>query len=336
MSLDLDRKDVVRNAYRVTCNRNETCLRVRVPGGHIQAEHLTAMRDIAQTYGNGTVHLTSRQGFEIPGIDYADIATVNRAIADYIRDSEVALGVEIDEPTEGYPAAGTRNISACIGSRVCPFANADTTSLAQKLEAATYPSHRHVKIAVTGCANDCAKTHLQDFGIIALSLVEFDEQRCIGCEACEQACRQRVTQAITMHNGRAVRDARRCIGCGECVVACPVNAWTRHPVPRFRVLVLGRTGKRNPRLAAPFLEWVTEDVVLHIVKNAYGFIEDYTDKSLRKEHLGYIVDRVGYHTFRDALLAGITLEPPALVARKLHFNGYWYEPDRAFDSTAAP
>lgn len=35
------------------------------------------IQEIAQTYGNGTVHLTSRQGFEIPGIPFDKIPEVN-------------------------------------------------------------------------------------------------------------------------------------------------------------------------------------------------------------------------------------------------------------------
>jgi anaerobic sulfite reductase subunit C len=95
------------------------------------------------------------------------------------------------------------------------------------------------------------------------------------------------------------------------------------------MVVLGRTGKRNPRLAATFLEWVTEDVVVQVLRNAYAFIDEHIDRSLGKEHLGYIVDRVGYALFRDAVLDGVSLPPGAKLARPLEFHGYWYERDRA-------
>jgi anaerobic sulfite reductase subunit C len=94
------------------------------------------------------------------------------------------------------------------------------------------------------------------------------------------------------------------------------------------MVVLGRTGKRNPRLAATFLEWVTEDVVVQVLRNAYAFIDEHIDRSLGKEHLGYIVDRVGYPLFRDAVLDGVSLPPGAKLARTLEFHGYWYERDR--------
>lgn len=327
-----DRKNLTKNAYRITSQRTVTCLRIRVPGGHLPSRHLATVQQIAETFGNGTVHLTSRQGFEVPGIAMDRVADVNRALEPLIEDVEAAIGVEILDSDGGYPAAGTRNVSACIGSRVCPFANYDTTAMAQRIERVVFPNDYHVKIALTGCPNDCAKAHMQDFGIIGQARVEIDPERCVGCEACVKNCRKRVTEALRMVNYRAVRDERRCIGCGECVGCCPTNAWTRNPTPLFRMVILGRTGKRNPRLAATFLEWVTEDVVIQVLRNCYAFIDEQIDRTLPKEHLGYIVDRAGYPAFRRAVLDGVALPPGARVARSLDFHGYWYERDKAYES----
>lgn len=322
MSRDIDTRAVIKNAWRISARRNLSCLRIRIPGGHLAARHLELIRMIAEKYGNGTVHLTARQGFEIPAIPYDRMAEVNRLLKPLIEEIEGSLGVAISPAENGYPAAGMRNVSACIGNRVCPFANVDTTSLAQKLEAILYPNHFHVKVAVTGCPNDCAKAHLQDFGIIGICEPQLESGRCIGCEACAKVCRKKVTGAIAMDSFRPRRDPRLCIGCGECVLACPVNAWSRYPKPLYRLVILGRTGKRNPRLAAPFLDAVEEAPLLHVVRNCFGFIETYIDKSLPKEHLGYIVDRAGYPVFREAVLKGVTLNPAAVVAESLQFQGY--------------
>lgn len=322
MSRDIDTRAVIKNAWRITARRNLSCLRVRVPAGHLAARHLELIRTIAEQYGNGTVHLTSRQGFEIPGIPYDRIPEVNRLMAPFIGEVEGGLGIPIDTPGTGYPAAGMRNISACIGNRVCPYANADTTSMAQKLEAILYPNHYHVKVAVTGCPNDCAKAHLQDFGIIAICEPELESGRCIGCEACAKTCRKKVTGAISMHNFRPRRDPVLCIGCGECVLACPVNAWSRVPKHLYRLLIMGRTGKRNPRLAAPFIDAIEEAPLLQILRNCFSYIDPNIDKSLPKEHVGYIVDRTGYPAFREAVLKGVTLNPQAVVAESLTFAGY--------------
>lgn len=106
-------------------------------------------------------------------------------------------------------------------------------------------TNRHVKVAFTGCSNDCAHVALNDFGIIGMTEPQYDPARCIGC--------------------------------GVCVVYCPTRAWTRSPERYFRVKIMGRTGKQNPRLAQDWLRWVDEDSIVKIVKNTYAFIEEYID-----------------------------------------------------------
>ena len=327
MSMDLDLKQVKKNAYRVTKVRNKTALRIRVPGGHLDVKHLDLIKEIADKYGNGSVHITIRQGFEIPDIPFEKMGEINEMLAPIIKGMEIDYGVSIDDVKAGYPAAGTRNISACIGNRVCPFANFDTSALAVKIEKAVFPNNHHVKIAVTGCPNDCIKAHLQDYGIIGVCEPEYDYERCIGCEACVTNCKKRVTGALTMVNGKVKRDERRCIGCGECVLKCPVSSWTRNPQKYYRVVIMGRTGKKNPRLAQTFIDWADEESIIKILQNTYDYVSKYIDTSLDKEHVGYIVDRTGYPIFREHILKGVTLNPKAKVAEFIDFSGYKYEKD---------
>lgn len=68
--MDINTKKLKKNAFRVTKVRNKTASRIRVPGGHLEAKYLPVLQHIAETYGDGTLHITNRQGFEIPGIDY--------------------------------------------------------------------------------------------------------------------------------------------------------------------------------------------------------------------------------------------------------------------------
>lgn len=327
MSLDIDVKKVKKNAYRITKVRNKTALRIRVPGGHLDTKYFDIIKEIADEYGNGSVHITTRQGFEIPDIDFDKIDEINKKLAPVIRGIEAENGVKIDEFEKGYPAAGTRNISACIGNRVCPFANVDTTALAFKIEEAVFPNDHHVKVAVTGCPNDCIKAHMQDYGIIGICEPQYEAEMCIGCEACVKNCTKKVTGALTMVNGKVKRDDRRCIGCGECVLKCPVSAWTRNPKKFYRLVIMGRTGKKNPRLAQVFIDWIEEESIIKILKNTYKYVDDYIDKTLDKEHVGYIVDRTGYQKFKEYVLKDVTLNKEAKVAELLNFNGYQYEKD---------
>ena len=120
--MDINTKKLKKNAFRVTKHRGITASRIRVPGGHLNAKYLGLIQEIAETYGNGTVHLTTRQGFEVPGIDMKNMDKVNELLQPIIE------GLEINQeiPGKGYTSAGTRNVSACIGNNVCPFANYNT------------------------------------------------------------------------------------------------------------------------------------------------------------------------------------------------------------------
>ena len=83
--MDINTKKLKKNAFRVTKERGLTASRVRVPGGHLDARYLSMIQEIAQQYGNGSVHMTVRQGFEIPGIRYEDMDKVNELLQPIIQ-----------------------------------------------------------------------------------------------------------------------------------------------------------------------------------------------------------------------------------------------------------
>lgn len=322
--MSVNTKKLVKNAYRVTRDRGITALRIRVPGGHLPVKYLDIIKEAAEKYGNGTVHITTRQGFEVPGIPVEMVEEVNRLIAPILKGMEMDMGVPVDDEEAGYPAAGTRNVSGCIGNRVCPYANYDTTGLALKIERTVYPNDFHVKIAVSGCPNDCIKAHMQDVGVLGQVEPVYNPDRCISCGACVENCRKRSTGALTMVNYRVERDEKRCLGCGECILTCPNSAWIRGD-NYYRLVIMGRTGKKNPRIARTFLEWVNEETVLKVIANMYDYIEKYIDRSLPKEHVGYIVDRTGFNVFKDEVLKNVELGEKAKVAEFIDFGGYFYD-----------
>ncbi|MBR3277229.1 MAG: sulfite reductase subunit C [Eubacterium sp.] len=321
--MDTNTAALKKNAYRVTKERGITCLRVRVPGGHLDAKYLPVLQEIAEKCGNGTLHITNRQGFEIPGIPFEKMPEVNRMI------QSVIDGLEINQEEEntGYPAAGTRNIIGCIGNRVCPYGNYDTTALARRIEKAVFPNDLHFKIAVTGCHNDCAKVRMHDFGVIGMTLPMFDPNRCVSCGACVKKCQKKSTGALTLSNFRPIRDPKRCIGCGECVLACPNHAWSRSPEKYFRLTLLGRSGKKNPRMGENFVKWIDEDSIVRIILNTYDYVKEYIDPDAPggKEHIGYIVDRTGVEEFLKWALKDVKLPEIAEVTKPLYWKGVTYE-----------
>lgn len=320
--MDINTKQLKKNAFRVTKERGITASRIRVPGGHMDAKYLSMVGHIAEEYGNGTVHITVRQGFEIPGIKYEDMPKVNELLQPIIE------GLDINQPEKGcgYSASGTRNIVACVGNRVCPYGCYDTSGLAQRIEKAVFPHDLHFKVAVTGCPNDCAKVRMHDFGVMGMTEPQYDKDRCVSCSACVKACKKKSVGALSMVNGKIIRNHEKCIGCGECVIQCPTRAWTRSKEKYYRLTLLGRTGKKNPRLGEDFIKWVDEDSIIKIILNTYDYVEEYIDKDapLRKEHIGYIVDRTGFEEYKKWALKDVSLPEKAEVSKTMYWSGISY------------
>ena len=321
--MDINVKKLKKNAFRVSKVRGETASRVRMPGGYIDAESMKRISEIADKYGNGSIFITNRQGVEIPGIKITDMDAVNKEIQ-LIIDHE---GTNQEKRDTGYAASGTRNVVACPGKRLCPFGNYDTTEFARKMEKQIFPNNLHFKVAFTGCSNDCAKVRMNDFGIMGMTEPQYNPDRCVTCEACVKGCKQKSVEALRVVNGKIERNTEKCIGCGVCITVCPTRAWTRSKEKYYRLVLLGRTGKKTPRLAEDFIKWVDEDSILKIVKNAYAYVERYIDTNAPdgKEHVGYIVDRTGFEEFYKWIMEGVTLGPKAEVAKTMYWGGKHYD-----------
>lgn len=320
--MDMNTKLLKKNAFRVTKERGITASRIRIPGGHVDAKYLSMIQNIAETYGNGTVHITSRQGFEIPGIKFQHMPQVNELLQPIIE----GLDINQKTPGEGYSAAGTRNITACVGNRVCPYGCYDTSGFAQRIEKAIFPNDLHFKIALTGCPNDCAKVRMHDFGIMGMSEPQYEKDRCVNCEACVKACKKKSVGVLQTVNYKVERNAEKCIGCGECVLACPTGAWTRDDEKLYRLTLLGRTGKKNPRLGEDFIKWVDEASIIKIILNTYDYVRHYIDANAPggKEHIGYIVDRTGFEEFKKWALKDVQLPSIAVVSTPIYWKGIQY------------
>ncbi|HCW53743.1 MAG TPA: sulfite reductase subunit C [Clostridium sp.] len=317
--MDINTKKLKKNAFRVSKVRGIGASRIRVPGGLLKSEVLGMVQEIADKYGNGLVHLTTRQGFEIEGIRYEDMEAVTKMLQPIIE----SLEINLEETDKGYTASGTRNITACIGNNVCPFANYNTAEFAKRIERAIFPNDLHFKVGLTGCSNDCGKARMHDFGIIGMTEPQYDMNRCVSCGACVKACKQLSVGALSVENYRVVRNKEKCIGCGVCVTKCPTRAFTRSKEKYYKLTLMGRTGKKNPRLGEDFLIWADEESIKKIILNTYKFVDKYIDPNApaRKEHIGYIIDRVGFEEYKKWALDGVELGPKTIMKHCLHWSG---------------
>ena len=91
--------------------------------------------------------------------------------------------------------------------------------------------------------------------------------------------------------------------------------------------MMGRTGKKNPRLAEDWLIWADEENIIKIVVNTYKFVKQYIDPNAPggKEHIGYIIDRVGFEEYKKWALEGVDLLPETVVRDRLYWSGIHYD-----------
>ncbi|MBR1693753.1 MAG: 4Fe-4S binding protein [Lachnospiraceae bacterium] len=186
-------------------------LRLQVVGGNLTAENIKTVSEVAEKYGHGYVHMTSRQGIEIPFIHFDDIETVRAELA--------KGGVK-----PGVCGPRVRTVTACQGSEICPSGCIDTYGLSQELDERYFGRElpHKFKFGVTGCQNNCLKAEENDLGIKGGMVISYIREACINCGVCVKACRE---GALTATENGIELDASKCNHCGRCVKSCPTDAW---------------------------------------------------------------------------------------------------------------
>jgi anaerobic sulfite reductase subunit C len=206
-------------------------VRLHVVGGRLTAAQLQAIRDASDRFGRGEVHLTSRQGVEIPHVPQGVLA----ALKEFLAPSGVEVGVA--GPT-------VRTVTACQGSRVCRSGVIDSPALAEAVDRELYgkPAPHKFKIGISGCVNNCIKAEENDAGIKGWIGPHWEAPACTFCGACQAVC---PTKAISASgDGKTlVVDPALCIGCGDCIPSCPTGSM-REQTRGYRIFAGGKFGRR--------------------------------------------------------------------------------------------
>ncbi|MDR2525156.1 MAG: 4Fe-4S binding protein [Oscillospiraceae bacterium] len=207
----VDYKALKDGGFMRQVQKNHFSLRLKVVGGNLEAEQLLTIAEIAKKYGGGRVHLTSRQGVEIPFIKLADVERVKAELE--------AGGVNT-----GVCGPRVRTVTACQGCAVCPSGCIDTYPLAAEISDRYFGRalpHKF-KFGITGCMNNCLKAEENDLGVKGGYTIAWLREACTLCGVCAKACRE---GAITQTETELLLEESRCNHCGRCVKACPFDAW---------------------------------------------------------------------------------------------------------------
>ena len=262
--------------------KNHFSLRLAVVGGNLTVENLRKIADVAETYGDGHVHLTSRQSVEIPFIKLEQVDEVKE---------ELAKG----DCKPGVCGPRVRTITACQGNQICPSGNIDSYDIAQKLDERYFARElpHKFKFGVTGCQNNCLKAEENDVGIKGASKVNWNADACIMCGVCEKACR---TDAITIADGKIELTEDKCNYCGRCAKACPTDAWETQT--GYLVSFGGLFGNRIYK-GEELLPVITSEETLFRVTDAA--IQFFDDNAKPSERFRYTIERVGIDKFKEAI-----------------------------------
>ena len=128
----------------------------RMPGGEVTPEQLIVIGEVARDFGLYT-KITGGQRIDLFGARVDQLPSIWQRLVEAGMESGHAYGKSL------------RTVKSCVGQTWCRYGVQDSTSLAVLLEL-RYRGLRaphKIKLAVSGCARECAEARSKDVGIIA-------------------------------------------------------------------------------------------------------------------------------------------------------------------------
>jgi nitrite reductase (NADH) large subunit len=155
--LNHDQIQDTNDAYMANIQKNGTYSVIpRVPGGEIFPDQLIAIGEVAKEF-DLYAKITGGQRIDLLGAHLNDLPAIWSKL--------VTVGLE----TGHAYAKSLRTVKSCVGQAWCRFGVGDSTALAIEVENRYkgLRSPHKIKMAVSGCARECAEAQSKDVGIIA-------------------------------------------------------------------------------------------------------------------------------------------------------------------------
>ena len=136
-------------------------IRIRIGAGLVLPYQLERIAELSKTYGNGILHVTTRQDIQIHEVKIEDTTDILEGL------------LEVGLSPRGGGGNTVRNVTACPEAGVCPkeefdvapYAIATAECLLQDRSSFNLP--RKYKIVFSGCSRDCAYACVADLGFFA-------------------------------------------------------------------------------------------------------------------------------------------------------------------------
>ena len=128
----------------------------RMPGGEVTAEQLIVIGEIARDH-DLYVKVTGGQRIDLFGARVDELPRIWRRLVDAGMESGHAYGKSL------------RTVKSCVGTSWCRYGQQDSVGMAVQLEnryRGLRAPHK-IKMAVSGCARECAEARGKDIGVIA-------------------------------------------------------------------------------------------------------------------------------------------------------------------------
>jgi len=256
-------------------------VRVRTRAGNMTSDQLRTVADLADKYGRGQLHFTTRQSVEMYWVPDNRLG----AALQEINDSGLLPSIR---------GPRMRTVVACPGASFCKFGICDTITLATRLDKSVVGRKlpTKTKIGISGCPNSCSKPQENDIGLQGVIIPKIADG-CVGCNACAKACK---VNAIEVKDCAPRIDYHECVGCGSCVKVCSTQALIGER-QGYRVYVGGRIGKR-PKLGTKIATAIPEIDAISCIE---AILEAYDSLGNTGERISEIVKRLGKAAFRQAI-----------------------------------